>query len=162
MYSRPVSRTLRPWKKRLARRLLPRRLARRPLDRRLARRRPPRRLARVLAAFFAARERAARFAARVRAAFFAAVDRFDALFDARFELRFDALFDALFDAVLLEARFGPFLLPRFEERLVPADAIVMPPSLADSVGREERRRGSWPVSMLRAAARTDCISELPR
>jgi len=152
--------------------LLPRRLTRRPLDRRLARRRPPRRLARVLAAFFAAVDRFeprfdARFEPRFDARFEPRFDaRFEPRFDARFEPRFDARFDARFRVVLLEACFDAFLLPRFEERLprrlVPAEAIVMPPSLADSIGREERRRGLWPVSMPRAAARTDCISELPR
>lgn len=157
-YSRPVRRTLRPWKKRLLdRRLLPRRLARRLLARRLlpravvlffverffdaaARRLPPRLLARVLAAFFAAAERFDAFLLRVAAAFFAAVERFE-------DFGFDVLgFDVF--------RFLVF---------VPDEAIVMPPALADSAGREERRRRGLapPESIERAAARIDCMSELP-
>jgi hypothetical protein len=171
MYSRPVRRTLRPWKNRLLdrrlldRRLLPRRVARRLLARRLLPRlverfrlEPPRLARRVRAAFLAAADRLAFLAARVRAAFFAAAERLD--------LRPVVLRRAeVLRAVLRRAEaFRPVVLRRAADlradlRFRPEVAMVMPPELAVSLGLEERRRRGLlppPESILRAAAKRAC------
>lgn len=153
MYSRPVSRTLRPWKNCL--------LERRLLERLAAGFLVPRRL--VAAAFLAAEERLALLAARVLAAFFAAVERLLLLRLAFFEDFFEAFFEDLLAAFLDDFRAVDFRAVDFLAAALrgaafrvdffrPFDAMVIPPEPAVSFGPEVRRRGRFPVSTPRAAA----------